>query len=180
MNSNELTDRARRAIPGGVNSPVRAFRSVGGDPIFVRSAKGAFLITEEDRELIDFCLSFGPLIFGHAQPAVVRAIADAAEKGTSYAVTTKAEVEFAELIQSAVPSMQRLRLVNSGTEAVMTALRLARGFTGRSKILKFSGCYHGHVDSMLVQAGSGVAETAKRLFRWCAGAVCQRNDCRSV
>jgi glutamate-1-semialdehyde 2,1-aminomutase len=161
MESKELVRRAALAMPGGVNSPVRAFRAVGGEPLIVRSAAGALLETEDGRRLIDFCMSFGPLILGHAHPAVTEAIAKAAEKGTSYAVTTRAEVEMAELLQGAVPSMKRVRLVSSGTEAAMTAVRLARGFTGRSKILKFSGCYHGHADSMLVQAGSGVADLAE-------------------
>ncbi len=147
-------------MPGGVNSPVRAFRSVGGDPIFARRAEGAFLFTEDDRQLLDFCLSFGPLILGHAHPAVVEAIARAAARGTSYAVTTEAEIELAELLKRAIPSMERVRMVSSGTEAVMTALRLARGFTGRDRVLKFSGCYHGHSDAMLVKAGSGVAGVA--------------------
>lgn len=148
-------------MPGGVNSPVRAFRSVGGDPIFARSAAGAILTTTEGRKLIDFCMSFGPLILGHAHPDVVRAVANAAKQGTSFAVTTEREVELAELIRSAIPSMERVRLVSSGTEAAMTAVRLARGATGRAKILKFSGCYHGHADCMLVRAGSGVAGIAR-------------------
>lgn len=156
----ELKNRALAAMPAGVNSPVRAFRSVGGDPIFVKEARGAKLVTEDGRELIDFCMSFGPLLLGHAHPTVVEAVRHAAEKGTSYAVTTEAEIELAELIQSAIPSMERLRLVSSGTEACMTAIRLARGATGRDKIIKFSGCYHGHADCLLVQAGSGVAGIA--------------------
>ena len=147
-------------MPGGVNSPVRAFRSVGGDPIFAQRAEGAFLYTVDGRQLLDFCLSFGPLILGHAHPAVVGAIAQAAARGTSYAVTTEAEIELAELLKRAIPSLERVRMVSSGTEAVMTALRVARGFTGRDRILKFSGCYHGHSDAMLVKAGSGVAGVA--------------------
>ena len=155
-----LKARALAAMPGGVNSPVRAFRSVGGDPIFAKRAEGAFLYTEDGRKLLDFCLSFGPLILGHAHPAVVEAIAQAAARGTSYAVTTEAEIELAELLKRAIPSMERVRMVSSGTEAVMTAIRVARGFTGRDRILKFSGCYHGHSDAMLVKAGSGVAGVA--------------------
>lgn len=147
-------------MPGGVNSPVRAFRSVGGEPIFARSARGAELKTTDDRKLIDYCMSFGPLILGHAHESVVEAVQQAVTRGTSYAVTTEAEIEMAELIRGAIPSMERVRLVSSGTEACMTAVRLARGFTGRSKVLKFSGCYHGHVDCMLVKAGSGVAGIA--------------------
>ena len=147
-------------MPGGVNSPVRAFRSVGGDPIYARRAKGAWLETDDGRKLVDFCMSFGPLILGHAHPTIVEAISKAAADGTSFAVTTEPEIELAELIRSAIPSMQRVRLVSSGTEACMTAIRLARGFTGRSRVLKFSGCYHGHADCMLVKAGSGVAGIA--------------------
>ncbi len=157
---NSFLERALSAIPGGVNSPVRAFHGVDAEPFFVREAQGAYLQTEDGRKLIDFCLSFGPLILGHAHRAVVSTIIAAAKKGTSYAVTTEAELRLAELIRSAIPSMEKVRLVSSGTEAAMTAVRLARGFTGRAKILKFSGCYHGHADCMLVQAGSGVAGIA--------------------
>ena len=155
-----LIDRARHAMPGGVNSPVRAFRSVGSDPIFARSAKGAVLTTTDGTPLIDYCMSFGPLILGHAHPDVVQAVSDAALRGTSYAVTTEAEIEMAELIHTAIPSMERVRLVSSGTEACMTAIRVARGATNRVKILKFGGCYHGHADCLLVKAGSGVAGIA--------------------
>ncbi|MCS6771545.1 MAG: glutamate-1-semialdehyde 2,1-aminomutase [Kiritimatiellae bacterium] len=155
-----LAERARAAMPGGVNSPVRAFRSVRREPLFAKRAHGALLETEDGRSLIDFCLSFGPLILGHAPPLVVSAIAEAAQRGTSYAVTTEAEIEMAELIKSAFPSIERVRLVSSGTEACMTAVRVARGFTGRTKIMKFSGCYHGHADCLLVKAGSGVAGVA--------------------
>lgn len=155
-----LKSRARAVIPGGVNSPVRAFKSVGGEPLFAQRAEGPYLYTRDGRKLLDFCLSFGPMILGHADPDVVAAVQDAASRGTSYAVTTEAEIEMAELLTDAIPVMEKVRLVNSGTEAVMTALRLARGATGRRKILKFSGCYHGHTDGMLVQAGSGVAGIA--------------------
>lgn len=148
-------------MPAGVNSPVRAFRAVGGKPIYARSAKGAYLETVDGRRLIDFCMSFGPLILGHAHPRVVEAVTAAAQRGASFAVTTEAEIELAELIKEAVPSIEKVRLVNSGTEAAMTALRLARGATGRSKILKFTGNYHGHSDSLLVEAGSGVAGIAQ-------------------
>ena len=156
----ELKRRAENAMPGGVNSPVRAFRSVGGNPIYAKRAAGAELETTDGRRLIDYCLSFGPLILGHAHPSVVGAVQEAVTLGTSYAVTTEAEIEMAELIREAIPSMERVRLVSSGTEACMTAIRLARGFTGREKVLKFSGCYHGHADCMLVKAGSGVAGIA--------------------
>lgn len=155
-----FVERAAAVIPGGVNSPVRAFRSVGRDPIFAARAKGCMITTTDGKELTDLCLSFGPMILGHAHPDVVAAIQDAATRGTSYAITTEAEILIAELITQAIPSIDKIRMVNSGTEAVMTALRLARGATGRNKILKFSGCYHGHTDSMLVQAGSGVAGIA--------------------
>lgn len=147
-------------MPGGVNSPVRAFRSVGGEPIFARRASGAYLETVDGRKLVDFCQSFGPMILGHAHPEVVQAIARSAQDGTSFAVTTEAEVEMAELLRSAIPSLERVRLMSSGTEACMTAVRVARGFTRRDKVLKFSGCYHGHSDGMLVKAGSGVAGIA--------------------
>lgn len=147
-------------MPGGVNSPVRAFRSVGGNPIYAKRAVGAELETTDGRKLIDYCMSFGPLILGHAHSSVVEAVRQAVTQGTSYAVTTEAEIEMAELIRSAIPSMERVRLVSSGTEACMSVIRLARGFTGREKVLKFSGCYHGHADCMLVKAGSGVAGIA--------------------
>lgn len=155
-----LQQRAEQAMPGGVNSPVRAFRSVGGHPIYAKRALDAELETTDGRKLIDYCMSFGPLILGHAHSSVIEAVQHAVTLGTSYAVTTEAEIEMAELIRSAIPSMERVRLVSSGTEACMTAIRLARGFTGREKVLKFSGCYHGHADCMLVKAGSGVAGIA--------------------
>ncbi len=156
----KLTQRARQVLPGGVNSPVRAFGSVGVDPVVPARGEGACLYTTEDRALIDFCLSFGPLILGHAHPAVVEAVQAAVARGTSYGLTAEPEVELAETICGAVPGLDRLRLVNSGTEACMTAVRLARGATGRSKVLKCTGCYHGHLDGLLVQAGSGVAGIA--------------------
>lgn len=155
-----LQDRACSVIPGGVNSPARAFQSVGGQPLYATRAEGPWLTTTDGRTRLDFCLSFGPMILGHAHPAVVEAVRSAAERGTSYAVTTEAEIEMAELLVESVEVMDKVRLVNSGTEAVMTALRLARGYTGRNRVLKFSGCYHGHIDAMLVQAGSGVAGIA--------------------
>ena len=156
----DLDTRSRAVIPGGVNSPARAFKSVGGNPLYADRAEGVHLFTRDGCQLIDYCLSFGPMILGHAHPTVVAAVQDAVVRGTSYAVTTEAEVEMAELLTSSTGVMEKVRLVNSGTEAVMTALRLARGVTGRPRILKFSGCYHGHIDSMLVQAGSGVAGIA--------------------
>ena len=144
-------------MPGGVNSPVRAFKSVGGHPIFASRASGALLETTDGKTLIDFCMSFGPSILGHAFHEISDAVSRAVRDGATFAVTTQAEIELAETIKAAIPSMERIRLVSSGTEACMTAVRLVRGFTGRNKMLKFSGCYHGHADSMLVKAGSGVA-----------------------
>jgi glutamate-1-semialdehyde 2,1-aminomutase len=152
-----LFRRACEVTPGGVNSPVRAFRSVGGEPFFVERAAGARLWDVDGNEYLDYVLSWGPLILGHAHPAVVRAVAEAAARGTSYGAPTAAEVELAEAVRGFFPSMERLRFVSSGTEATMSALRLARGFTGRDLLLKFEGCYHGHGDSFLVKAGSGVA-----------------------
>jgi len=155
--SAELFARAQQITPGGVNSPVRAFRGVGGEPFFVDRAAGCRLWDADGNEYIDYVLSWGPLILGHAHPGVVAAVADAAGRGTSYGAPTAAEVELAELVREFVPSMEMLRFVSSGTEATMSAVRLARGFTGREMILKFEGCYHGHGDSFLVKAGSGVA-----------------------
>ncbi len=156
MTSREWFDRATRVIPGGVNSPVRAFNSVGGDPLYVVSGKGARIKTAEGAELVDFCGSWGPLIMGHAHPEVVEAICRAAAEGTSFGINTPREVEFAESLCAFIPSMKMVRVMSSGTEATMTAIRLARGFTGRRKILKFDGGYHGHADYLLVSAGSGL------------------------
>ena len=153
--SESLFARARELIPGGVNSPVRAFRSVGGAPFFVKSAHGATLVTADDRELIDFVCTWGPAIHGHNHPRIRAAIAAALENGTSFGTPNPYEVEMAELIVRLVPSIQKVRMCNSGTEATMSAVRLARGFTGRDKLIKFSGCYHGHSDSLLIKAGSG-------------------------
>jgi glutamate-1-semialdehyde 2,1-aminomutase len=156
MESSEaLFARALRRIPGGVNSPVRAFRSVGGTPFFTRSARGATLVTVEGRELIDFVCTWGPAIHGHNHPRIRKAIAAALEEGTSFGTPNPYEVRMAELICRLVPSIEKVRMTNSGTEATMSAVRLARGFTGRDKIVKFSGCYHGHSDSLLIKAGSG-------------------------
>jgi glutamate-1-semialdehyde 2,1-aminomutase len=156
MTSKELFNRATRVIPGGVNSPVRAFNAVGGDPLYVVSGQGARITSVDGKELTDFCGSWGPLLFGHARQEIVAAIQQAASEGTSFGINTPREVEFAEQLHERVPSMEMIRLVSSGTEAVMTALRLARGYTGRKKLLKFDGCYHGHTDAMLVAAGSGL------------------------
>jgi glutamate-1-semialdehyde 2,1-aminomutase len=152
-----LFERAQARIPGGVNSPVRAFGAVGGDPFFVARAHGAFLVDTDGREYVDYVQSWGASILGHAYPSVVEAVQRAAADGTSYGAPTAREVELAEAICARVPSIEKVRLVSSGTEAAMTAVRLARGTTGRSKIVKFAGCYHGHVDALLAQAGSGVA-----------------------
>jgi len=156
-NSKELFEAAQRVIPGGVNSPVRAFRGVGGTPIFVERAEGARVEDADGRSYIDFLGSWGPLILGHAAAPVVEAVTEATRRGTSYGAPTRAEVEMAEMISRAVPSMEMVRLVSSGTEAAMSAIRLARGATGRDVIVKFDGCYHGHADSLLVKAGSGGA-----------------------
>lgn len=155
MDSNTLFSRAQQLIPGGVNSPVRAFRSVGGAPFFVKSAWGATLVTADERQLIDFVCTWGPAIHGHNHPRIKAAIAAALENGTSFGTPNPYEVEMAELIVRLVPSIQKVRMCNSGTEATMSAIRLARGFTRRDKIIKFSGCYHGHSDSLLIKAGSG-------------------------
>jgi glutamate-1-semialdehyde 2,1-aminomutase len=153
--SEQLFARAKELIPGGVNSPVRAFRSVGGAPFFVKAARGATLVTADDRELIDFVCTWGPAIHGHNHPRIKAAIAAALENGTSFGTPNPLEVEMAELIVRFVPSIKKVRMCNSGTEATMSAIRLARGFTKRDKIIKFSGCYHGHSDSLLIKAGSG-------------------------
>ncbi len=146
---------AQRVIPGGVNSPVRAFRSVGGDPVFIRSAEGAYIYGEDGRRYIDYVGSWGPMILGHAHPDVIAAVRDAAGRGLSFGAPTVVETRLAELVCEMVPSMEQVRFVSSGTEATMSAIRLARGFTGRDRILKFEGCYHGHSDALLVKAGSG-------------------------
>ncbi|WP_341893143.1 glutamate-1-semialdehyde 2,1-aminomutase [Variovorax sp. YR752] len=152
-----LFERAQKVIPGGVNSPVRAFRAVGGTPRFIASAHGAYMVDAEGRRYIDYIGSWGPMILGHGHPAVLEAVQKAATEGFSFGAPTEREIELAEEILSLVPSMDQVRLVSSGTEAAMSALRLARGATGRSKIVKFEGCYHGHADALLVKAGSGLA-----------------------
>lgn len=154
-NSKSLFRRAAKVIPGGVNSPVRAFRAVGGNPLFIEKAKGSRIYDADGNAYIDYVLSWGPMILGHAFPRVVNALKKAAEKGTSYGAPTALEVELAELVLKIYPSMDKIRMVNSGTEATMSAIRAARGFTGRDKIIKFEGCYHGHADGLLVKAGSG-------------------------
>ncbi|RJO62889.1 MAG: glutamate-1-semialdehyde-2,1-aminomutase [Dehalococcoidia bacterium] len=156
-NSDKLFAEAQRYLPGGVDSPVRAFRAVGGNPLFITRGKGSKIFDADGREYIDFAGSWGPLILGHAPPVVVRAIKKAAGRGTSFGAPTEAETTLARMISTAIPSMEMLRFVSSGTEAVMSALRLARAFTGRDRIIKFAGGYHGHSDGMLVKAGSGLA-----------------------
>lgn len=153
--SSDLFAKAEKVIPGGVNSPVRAFKAVGGTPIFVKEAKGAYLYDEDGNRLIDYINSWGPMILGHAYDPVVNAVIERAKKGTSFGMPTALETEIATLAISMVPNIDKIRFVNSGTEACMSAIRLARGFTGRDKIIKFAGCYHGHSDSFLIQAGSG-------------------------
>jgi len=156
MNRNEqLFEASQQVIPGGVNSPVRAFKGVGGTPVFFSRAKGSRVRDADGREYIDYVGSWGPAILGHAHPATVKAVQDAAARGLSFGAPTEAELQIAELIVKLVPSIEKVRLVSSGTEATMSAIRLARGFTGRSKIVKFEGCYHGHADFLLVKAGSG-------------------------
>ncbi|UAY51614.1 glutamate-1-semialdehyde 2,1-aminomutase [Ferruginibacter albus] len=156
-NSEQLFARAQNSIPGGVNSPVRAFKSVGGTPLFIKKAKGAYLYDADDNKYIDYIASWGPMILGHAYEPVVKAIQEYAEYSTSYGAPTELEIKMAELIKSMVPNVDLIRMVSSGTEACMSAIRVARGYTRRNKIIKFEGCYHGHADSFLVKAGSGVA-----------------------
>src|SRR5665213_3344023 len=155
--SRQLFERAQRSIPGGVNSPVRAYRGVDGTPPFIARGEGAHIYDVDGNEFIDYIGSWGPLILGHCHPEILDALAQALTCGTSFGAPTEREIELAELVCRLVPSIEMVRLVNSGTEATMSALRLARGFTGRDLTIKFEGCYHGHVDSLLVKAGSGVA-----------------------
>jgi glutamate-1-semialdehyde 2,1-aminomutase len=155
--SNQLFNEAQDLLPGGVDSPVRAFRSVGGKPLFIECGEGPYLIDVDGNRYIDYMLSWGPLILGHAHPGVVAVLKEAVDKGTSYGAPSPLEIELARLVQEFIPNIEMLRFVNSGTEATMSALRLARAFTGRNKIIKFEGCYHGHADLLLVKAGSGVA-----------------------
>ena len=153
--STALFSRAQEVIPGGVNSPVRAFKGVGGTPVFIQKAKGAYIYDTEGKQYIDYVGSWGPMILGHNHPAILDAVLKAAENGLSFGAPTPSEIDLAELVCKLVPSIEMVRMVSSGTEATMTAIRLARGYTNRSKILKFEGCYHGHSDSLLVKAGSG-------------------------
>ncbi|HHN66178.1 MAG TPA: glutamate-1-semialdehyde-2,1-aminomutase [Nitrospirae bacterium] len=153
--SKQLYRKACSVIPGGVNSPVRAFKAVGGDPLFISHARGSKIYDVDGNAYIDYVLSWGPLILGHAHPRVVKALKDAVQKGTSYGAPTELEVRLARMVLDLYPSMDKVRMVNSGTEATMSAIRVARGFTGRNKVIKFEGCYHGHADGLLVKAGSG-------------------------
>lgn len=153
--SQELFKQAQKHIPGGVNSPVRAFYGVGGDPLFVKAAHGAYLIDEDNQEYIDYVGSWGPMIVGHAHPRIIEAVTKAMQNGLSFGAPTALEIQLAEKINELMPSIEMVRMVNSGTEATMSAIRLARGFTKRNKFIKFNGCYHGHADSLLVAAGSG-------------------------
>ena len=155
--SKKLFEEAKKVIPGGVNSPVRAFKSVGGTPVFIKDAKGAYLFDEDNNKYIDFISSWGPMIIGHAHPEIIKAINEQSNKGTSYGIPTELETKMAQLVVSLAPNVDKVRFVNSGTEACMSAVRLARGYTKRDKIIKFSGCYHGHSDSFLIQAGSGAS-----------------------
>jgi|SRR5579883_238258 glutamate-1-semialdehyde 2,1-aminomutase len=157
VRSRQLYEEALQLMPGGVNSPVRAFRGVGGTPIFIERAEGAYLYDVDGNRYLDYIQSWGPMILGHAYPAVIQAVIEASKRGFSFGAPSQAESILAELVIESVPSIEMVRFVNSGTEATMSALRLARAYTGRSKIIKFSGCYHGHADMLLVQAGSGVA-----------------------
>ena len=158
--SQELFDRARKVMPGGVNSPVRAFASVGGTPPFITAAKGPYLTDVDGREYVDLVSSWGPALVGHSHPAVIEAVHEAVERGLSFGATTRGETELAELVVERIGAIDELRMVSTGTEAAMTAIRLARGVSGRDLVVKFAGCYHGHVDSLLSEAGSGVATLA--------------------
>src|SRR6478672_10011874 len=155
--SKALFERAQQSIPGGVNSPVRAFKSVGGTPVFMQRAQGAYLYDADGNRYIDYIASWGPMILGHAYEPVVKAIQQKVLDSTSFGAPTELEIDMAELIKTMVPNVDLIRMVSSGTEACMSAIRLARGYTGKNKIIKFEGCYHGHADSFLVKAGSGVA-----------------------
>ena len=168
IKNRKLISRARICIPGGVNSPVRAFNGVGGDPVFIERAEGACLYDVEGREYIDYVGSWGPTITGHANPEIIAAVREAATRGLSFGAPCAAEVEMAEKLCALVPAMDMVRMVNSGTEATMSAIRVARAVTKRDKIIKFEGCYHGHADSFLVKAGSGGPDPGRAEFTGCA------------
>ena len=185
-NSTALFSRARQIIPGGVNSPVRAFKGVGGTPVFIKNAQGAYIFDTDGKQYIDYVGSWGPMILGHNHPAILNAVLKTAENGLSFGAPTPLEIDLAELVCELIPSIEMVRMVSSGTEATMSAIRLARGYTGRDKIIKFEGCYHGHADSLLVKAGSGAltlgqpdspgvpADFAKHTL------ICAYNDLNSV
>ncbi len=154
-NSTALFSRAQHVIPGGVNSPVRAFNGVGGTPVFIEKAQGAYIYDTDGKQYIDYVGSWGPMILGHNHPAILNAVMKTAQNGLSFGAPTPLEIELAELVCELIPSIEMVRMVSSGTEATMSAIRLARGYTNRDKIIKFEGCYHGHADSLLVKAGSG-------------------------
>jgi len=156
MSSKDFIE-AKKYIPGGVNSPVRAFKAVDGTPLFIKKGMGSKIYDIRGKKFIDYCMSFGPLILGHAHPRIIKSVKKAVQNGTSFGAPTLQETRLAKQIVGAIPSIQKVRLVNSGTEAVMSALRLARGFAKKDKVIKFDGCYHGHVDSLLVKSGSGLA-----------------------
>ena len=164
--SKEIFERLKKSIPGGVNSPVRAFKSVNTDPIVIKSGKGSIIQDEDGNKYIDFVGSWGPLILGHAHHSVVKAVLETVEKGMSFGASTELEVELAEMIIEAVPSIEMIRFVNSGTEATMSAVRLARAYTKRDIIIKFEGCYHGHADLFLSKSGSGMAEMDEAYWEW--------------
>jgi glutamate-1-semialdehyde 2,1-aminomutase len=184
--SSALFSRAQQFIPGGVNSPVRAFKSVGGEPVFIEKAKGAYLYDVDGNRYIDYIASWGPMILGHAYGPVVEAIREKALDSTSFGAPTELEVDMAELICGMVPNVDLIRMVSSGTEACMSALRLARGYTGRNKFIKFEGCYHGHADAFLVKAGSGLATFDIQTVPGVTGGVsndtltCAYNDLEAV
>jgi glutamate-1-semialdehyde 2,1-aminomutase len=186
IKSHQLFDRAQSSIPGGVNSPVRAFKSVGGNPIFIEKAKGAYLFDVDGNQYIDYIASWGPMILGHAHEPVVKAIQERAVLSTSYGAPTELEIEMAELIKSMAPNVDLVRMVSSGTEACMSAIRLARGYTGKNKFIKFEGCYHGHADPFLVKAGSGLATFNIQTVPGVTGGVsndtltCAYNDIEAV
>lgn len=184
--SDQLYQKALQLMPGGVNSPVRAFHSVGRPPLIMKKASGCRIVDEDDNEYIDYVGSWGPLILGHSHPEVVQAICECAQEGTSFGATCAREIEMAELLCDAFPSIERVRMVNSGTEATMSAIRLARAYTGRNKIIKFEGCYHGHADAFLIKAGSGMLTAGSQLSPGVPAAItgetilCRYNDLESV
>lgn len=167
MHSATLFSRAQQVIPGGVNSPVRAFKGVGGTPVFIEKAKGAYVFDTDGKQYIDYVGSWGPMVLGHNHPSILGAVIKTAENGLSFGAPTPLEIELAELVCQLIPSIEMVRMVSSGTEATMSAIRLARGYTKRDKIIKFEGCYHGHSDSLLVKAGSGALTLGQPSSRAC-------------